>query len=152
MCFFFFFSSRRRHTGCALVTGVQTCALPISVLRCGPDETGGGRLIEYFGRHGVDAQLRHNRSEDDVGEIIIDTAREIGADMVVMGAYGRSKLREALFGGPTRYVLTHVSLPLLLSHCGKALPASDEEHAGRQHEDRDQEGDRPANIATETRT
>src|SRR3546814_5102364 len=31
--FFFFFSSRRRHTRCALVTGVQTCALPI--LRCG---------------------------------------------------------------------------------------------------------------------
>src|SRR3546814_1315544 len=31
--FFFFFSSRRRHTICALVTGVQTCALPISILR-----------------------------------------------------------------------------------------------------------------------
>src|SRR3546814_6217586 len=30
---FFFFSSRRRHTRCALVTGVQTCALPISVIR-----------------------------------------------------------------------------------------------------------------------
>src|SRR3546814_3357898 len=32
ICFFFFFSSRRRHTRCALVTGVQTCALPISHL------------------------------------------------------------------------------------------------------------------------
>src|SRR3546814_8803890 len=32
MCFFFFFSSRRRHTRCALVTGVQTCALPISTI------------------------------------------------------------------------------------------------------------------------
>src|SRR3546814_6531215 len=31
--FLFFFSSRRRHTSCALVTGVQTCALPISILR-----------------------------------------------------------------------------------------------------------------------
>src|SRR3546814_10174664 len=31
MCYFFFFSSRRRHTRCALVTGVQTCALPISL-------------------------------------------------------------------------------------------------------------------------
>src|SRR3546814_6065776 len=30
---FFFFSSRRRHTRCALVTGVQTCALPISIMR-----------------------------------------------------------------------------------------------------------------------
>src|SRR3546814_9182360 len=33
---FFFFSSRRRHTRCALVTGVQTCALPISAGRAGP--------------------------------------------------------------------------------------------------------------------
>src|SRR3546814_8356058 len=33
MCFCFFFSSRRRHTRCALVTGVQTCALPISLSR-----------------------------------------------------------------------------------------------------------------------
>src|SRR3546814_3357547 len=32
LCFFFFFSSRRRHTRCALVTGVQTCALPIWTL------------------------------------------------------------------------------------------------------------------------
>src|SRR3546814_7288082 len=35
MCVFFFFSSRRRHTRCALVTGVQTCALPISPLQFG---------------------------------------------------------------------------------------------------------------------
>src|SRR3546814_8201024 len=35
MCFSFFFSSRRRHTRCALVNGVQTCALPISVAACG---------------------------------------------------------------------------------------------------------------------
>src|SRR3546814_1772153 len=34
MTFLFFFSSRRRHTICALVTGVQTCALPISLTRC----------------------------------------------------------------------------------------------------------------------
>src|SRR3546814_2026865 len=33
LCFVFFFSSRRRHTRCALVTGVQTCALPISMKR-----------------------------------------------------------------------------------------------------------------------
>src|SRR3546814_1914663 len=34
MCFVFFFSSRRRHTRCALVTGVQTCALPIFAVIC----------------------------------------------------------------------------------------------------------------------
>src|SRR3546814_9914948 len=38
VCLSFFFASRRRHTRCALVTGVQTCALPISLAH-GPDET-----------------------------------------------------------------------------------------------------------------
>src|SRR3546814_5002369 len=43
----FFFSSRRRHTRCALVTGVQTCALPISTLRmlAGLEDVSGGRIL-----------------------------------------------------------------------------------------------------------
>src|SRR3546814_2579565 len=53
LCFFFFFSSRRRHTRCALVTGVQTCALPIprftgttiSKFRPG-GKAGTGKMIE----------------------------------------------------------------------------------------------------------
>src|SRR3546814_1403037 len=42
VCFLFFFSSRRRHTRCALVTGVQTCALPISELLAARDYWGLG--------------------------------------------------------------------------------------------------------------
>src|SRR3546814_3915966 len=45
---FFFFSSRRRHTRCALVTGVQTCALPISGLRIA---NFGGDLVETVVGH-----------------------------------------------------------------------------------------------------
>src|SRR3546814_974551 len=40
VCVCFFFSSRRRHTRCALVTGVQTCALPISLRRSPPASVG----------------------------------------------------------------------------------------------------------------
>src|SRR3546814_16225587 len=48
VAFLFFLSSRRRHTRCALVTGVQTCALPISVLRrvASLEEDLGARLFE----------------------------------------------------------------------------------------------------------
>src|SRR3546814_1083030 len=58
MCFFFFFSSRRRHTRCALVTGVQTCALPICRWACPsglmephetPEETAARELLEETG-------------------------------------------------------------------------------------------------------
>src|SRR3546814_17755214 len=45
-CLFFFFSSRRRHTRCALVTGVQTCALPISTKFCRAEES--RRCIPLF--------------------------------------------------------------------------------------------------------
>src|SRR3546814_5936789 len=48
-CLFFFFSSRRRHTRCALVTGVQTCALPISLAKQGLCD-GDAPLREVLGR------------------------------------------------------------------------------------------------------
>src|SRR3546814_65821 len=43
--FFFFFSSRRRHTRCALVTGVQTCALPILPKNVNPQSSDGGEFL-----------------------------------------------------------------------------------------------------------
>src|SRR3546814_8766665 len=57
VCSFFFFSSRRRHTRCALVTGVQTCALPISAGRLWEHEMGpmGGdelNLVERGSNYG----------------------------------------------------------------------------------------------------
>src|SRR3546814_9984465 len=48
---FFFFSSRRRHTRCALVTGVQTCALPISLALAAataPDSPIGSQTVRYY--------------------------------------------------------------------------------------------------------
>src|SRR3546814_6975451 len=51
-CFIlFFFSSRRRHTRCALVTGVQTCALPISVLQA--DRDGDGEVVHQAAEGGA---------------------------------------------------------------------------------------------------
>src|SRR3546814_1100066 len=75
MLFLFFFSSRRRHTSCALVTGVQTCALPILVLVIGVasiehggeptigiepiDGFAGGQIKDVqAAAEGVDARLR----------------------------------------------------------------------------------------------
>src|SRR3546814_6710920 len=51
---FFFFSSRRRHTRCALVTGVQTCALPISELG---DFDDFARLVDAAAEHGLEIAL-----------------------------------------------------------------------------------------------
>src|SRR3546814_2142205 len=55
---FFFFSSRRRHTRCALVTGVQTCALPICVLHLHLGEVGVCGAVEVDPPPGVEREVR----------------------------------------------------------------------------------------------
>src|SRR3546814_2683861 len=79
--FFFFFSSRRRHTRCALVTGVQTCALPISPWRVA--RTARSAHCARRERSGCAAcrKLLCGRSGD--GEIILELqAREAGVEAV----------------------------------------------------------------------
>src|SRR3546814_5317728 len=69
---FFFFSSRRRHTRCALVTGVQTCALPISGDELHREErmpVGGGVGIEHLGDRRV-PHLRQQLALDlEIGQV-----------------------------------------------------------------------------------
>src|SRR3546814_7473354 len=69
LCLLFFFSSRRRHTRCALVTGVQTCALPI----CRQRRERGRRIVEQRRGDGV--------VEIDLGEREIDRVGGVGADL-----------------------------------------------------------------------
>src|SRR3546814_1095256 len=65
---FFFFSSRRRHTRCALVTGVQTCALPISLL--------GGAEVQPRETHDWGVFFGVDRSEERrVGKECVSTCR-----------------------------------------------------------------------------
>lgn len=52
----------------------------------------------------------------EVGQCIQSRAREVGADLVVLGAYGHSRLVEAVFGGTTRTLMEQIDLPVLLSH------------------------------------
>jgi nucleotide-binding universal stress UspA family protein len=51
-----------------------------------------------------------------VGEALMQAASGVGADLLVMGGYGRSRLRELVLGGVTRHVLTHTALPVLFAH------------------------------------
>ena len=71
----------------------------------------------YLGRHGV-----HPRSHDlttaghAVGAALLEHARQFDADLLVMGAYGRSRFSEWVLGGATRHVLWHAPLPVLFHH------------------------------------
>jgi nucleotide-binding universal stress UspA family protein len=55
---------------------------------------------------------------DDVADsaLLLNHASDMGADLLVMGAYGHSRLREFILGGMTRSVLREMTVPVLLSH------------------------------------
>lgn len=68
-------------------------------------------------RHGVKCEATEAvRPRTDVGKTLLACAREHGADLLVMGCYGHSRLREFVFGGASADVLEHMTLPVLMSH------------------------------------
>ena len=76
----------------------------------------GADIAGHLARHGARVELRQLSSDtEDVGRLLLSRAAAFGADLVVMGAYGHSRLRERLFGGVTRTVLAEATLPVLMS-------------------------------------
>ncbi|MCW5745377.1 MAG: universal stress protein [Alphaproteobacteria bacterium] len=70
----------------------------------------------HLAAHGAKVELRRGQVDDkDAGAAILDAAATFGADLIVMGAYGHSRLREWVFGGATRTVLHAMTIPTLLS-------------------------------------
>lgn len=79
--------------------------------------------LPWLARHGAAATLRHHALEsgglfrrDAVGETLLAIADDGAYDLMVMGAYTHSRLRETFLGGVTRTVLAHMTLPVLLEH------------------------------------
>lgn len=71
----------------------------------------------YLKRHGIDAERRVVTARDeDAGHALLDEATRFGAQLLVMGAYGRSRFSEWMLGGATRQALAQAGLPLLLHH------------------------------------
>lgn len=65
--------------------------------------------------HAVDHQRRMNR-RNQIGERLLSLAADVSADLLVMGGYGHSRIRESLLGGVTRTVLEEMTLPVLMAH------------------------------------
>jgi nucleotide-binding universal stress UspA family protein len=71
----------------------------------------------YLERHGARVRMvPFEGNEAHAGAKLIEAAREADADLLVMGAYGRSAWREFIFGGATRDVLASMQLPVLMAH------------------------------------
>ena len=74
-------------------------------------------MAQHLARHGVKASAQQVVSRDvPEADVLLNTAADLGADLIVMGAYGHSRLRQMVFGGVTRGILSRMTVPVLLSH------------------------------------
>lgn len=75
-------------------------------------------LAAYCACHGFAQPEHENRvtSDIDIGASILNAAADFSADLIVMGAYGHSRMRELVMGGATRALLKVMTVPVLFSH------------------------------------
>jgi nucleotide-binding universal stress UspA family protein len=75
------------------------------------------RVVAHLERHGVPARAEETvRGDLSISDLLLSRAADLGADMIVAGAYHHSQLREALIGGVSRDLLRHMTVPVLMSH------------------------------------
>jgi nucleotide-binding universal stress UspA family protein len=74
-------------------------------------------ICAALARHNVRCEATQRiKPRGSVGETLLACAKEMNADLLVMGCYGHTRLREFIFGGASRHVLAQMSLPVLMSH------------------------------------
>jgi nucleotide-binding universal stress UspA family protein len=80
-------------------------------------EAPGADIALHLARHGVNATAECLAAEDiSAGDLLLARAADEDIDLIVMGCYGRSRLREMVMGGATRHMLSHMTLPVLMAH------------------------------------
>ena len=71
----------------------------------------------HLARHGVRVEARTAIADDiATGDVLLNEVADCGADLLVIGGYGHSRLREAMFGGVTRHILQSMTVPVLMAH------------------------------------
>jgi nucleotide-binding universal stress UspA family protein len=112
-------SARAVFDALPLLAGAETVdILEIKERRDGgsslaPDTT----IAASLARHGIKATVRTSVAADiGIGDEILSRLADAGADLLVMGAYGHSRMRELIFGGATRHIFRHMTVPTLFSH------------------------------------
>jgi nucleotide-binding universal stress UspA family protein len=108
-----------RAVSAALPLLQQVGQVTLAVLGAGQGDHGeepGADIALYLARHEIKVNVLVQPRPADAGKAILALASELGADLLVMGAYGHSRWREMVLGGATRTILAQATLPVLLMH------------------------------------
>jgi nucleotide-binding universal stress UspA family protein len=109
-----------RAIGDAMPFLARAAAIDVVIVASGrekSDEIPGVDMGEHLARHALKIEVKRLVSGDlDVANTILSYAADSGADLIVMGGFGHSRLREFVLGGVTRGILGSMTVPALMSH------------------------------------
>jgi nucleotide-binding universal stress UspA family protein len=113
-------ANRALHDALPLLGGAEA----VTVMHVGSRQAGLDRdrpwlerIVRHLGRHGIEARAEETPAGDiAISDALLSRAFDLGADMIVAGAYHHSPLRESLLGGVSRGLLDHMTVPVLMSH------------------------------------
>lgn len=113
-------ASRAVHAGMRYITAARTvtigCFDPITRADADGQEPGAG-LARWLSHKGCDVTVsQYPTGGEEIGRVLLDRANDVGADLIVMGAYGHSRLREAVFGGTSRTMMEQTNRQVLFAH------------------------------------
>jgi nucleotide-binding universal stress UspA family protein len=95
-------------------------AKSVEVFMAGEQHIGdlpGADIATHLARHKIGVEVHQSAATGvSVGDALLSRAAAIGADLIVMGGYGRSRLRDFILGGVTRHMLQHLTVPVHMSH------------------------------------
>jgi nucleotide-binding universal stress UspA family protein len=81
------------------------------------DDVTSADIARHLVRHGINAETaRTVMTSISASDALLSYAADLSAEMLVVGGYGHSRLRELILGGVTRELLRHMTLPVLMSH------------------------------------
>ncbi|MEP6721516.1 MAG: universal stress protein [Variovorax sp.] len=81
-----------------------------------PDRLLVAEMVRWLQRHGVPAVVEQGVTEIAISDALLSRASDLSVDLIVMGGYGHSRLRELMLGGVTRQVLAQMTVPTLIAH------------------------------------
>ena len=113
-------ASRALHDALPLIAKAETATVFLANPTRGLDGHGeepGADIARHMVRHGLKVEVAKVIAKDvPDSALLLNHASDMGADLLVMGAYGHSRLREFILGGMTRSLLREMTVPVLLSH------------------------------------
>ncbi len=73
-------------------------------------------IADHLERHGINVETDSVKTDIKTADMLLSRASDLGADMIVMGAYGHARWAELMMGGVTEHILSHMTVPVLMSH------------------------------------